>query len=162
MNGVKLEEKSKPIENGDAKLVDVEEDTITGAEVDDKSTPPTPTFSQPDILFEAHTPSVLTMPESGSAQEATPPPTPKPTPQQRPKPKRKPTKPFASPAEDDDKDYPISTDRAEAISRWVREAPISIEGTGKGKKGAKKGTKKERNGLSDVGTEREVVEEEVD
>ncbi|KAF2419025.1 hypothetical protein EJ08DRAFT_654074 [Tothia fuscella] len=50
-----------------------------------------------------------------------------------------------SPALKDD-DYPISTERAEAISRWVREAPISVEGASKGKKGAKK-PKGKRSGL---------------
>jgi len=41
-------------------------------------------------------------------------------------------------AQDDGKEYPISTERAEAISRWVREAPLTIEGAGKGKKSGKK------------------------
>jgi hypothetical protein len=41
-------------------------------------------------------------------------------------------------AQDEGKDYPISTERAEAISRWVREAPLTVEGAGKGKKGGKK------------------------
>ncbi|KIW03367.1 uncharacterized protein PV09_05575 [Verruconis gallopava] len=41
-------------------------------------------------------------------------------------------------AQDDGKDYPISTERAEAISRWVREAPLTVDGAGKGKKSGKK------------------------
>lgn len=31
-------------------------------------------------------------------------------------------------AQDDGKEYPISTDRAEAIARWIREAPLSMGG----------------------------------
>jgi hypothetical protein len=41
-------------------------------------------------------------------------------------------------AQDEGKDYPISTERAEAISRWVREAPLTVEGAGKNKKSGKK------------------------
>jgi hypothetical protein len=41
-------------------------------------------------------------------------------------------------AQDEGKDYPISTERAEAISRWVKEAPLTVEGAGKGKKAGKK------------------------
>jgi hypothetical protein len=72
-------------------------------------------------------------------------------------------------AQDDGKDYPISTERAEAISRWVREAPISVEGASKGKKGAKKPKpKRDTAGLEDGvqglelddGAER--IEEEID
>jgi hypothetical protein len=48
-------------------------------------------------------------------------------------------------AQDDGKDYPISTDRAEAISRWVREAPLTVEGA-KGKRGGKKGKAKKSPG----------------
>lgn len=43
-------------------------------------------------------------------------------------------------AQEDGKEYPISTERADAIARWIREAPVgSVEGEGKLKKGAKKG-----------------------
>jgi hypothetical protein len=41
--------------------------------------------------------------------------------------------------DESEKDYPISTDRAEAIARWIREAPLSMGG---GKK--KRPTKKKR------------------
>lgn len=41
-------------------------------------------------------------------------------------------------AQDEGKEYPISTERAEAISRWVREAPLTVDGAGKGKKSGKK------------------------
>jgi hypothetical protein len=71
-------------------------------------------------------------------------------------------------AQDDGKDYPISTERAEAISRWVREAPISVEGASKGKKGAKKpktkrdaGLEEELQGL-DLENGAGRVEEEID
>lgn len=42
-------------------------------------------------------------------------------------------------AQEDGKEYPISTERAEAIARWIREAPLTVEGSGKTKRGAKKG-----------------------
>ena len=41
-------------------------------------------------------------------------------------------------AQEDGKEYPISTERAEAISRWVREAPLTIEGSSKSKRNGKK------------------------
>jgi len=70
------------------------------------------------------------------------------------------------------KEYPISTDRAEAIARWVREAPLVVEGSGAGRKKKKSGKAraktsglgKEFGGLS-VGTtegDGEGGEEEVD
>jgi len=40
------------------------------------------------------------------------------------------------------KEYPISTDRAEAIARWVREAPLVLEGAGGGKKKKRSGKAK--------------------
>lgn len=40
-------------------------------------------------------------------------------------------------AQDDGKEYPISTERAEAIARWIREAPLSMGGVKK-KRPAKK------------------------
>ena len=42
-------------------------------------------------------------------------------------------------AQEDGKEYPISTERAEAIARWVREAPLTAAGAGKTKRGPKKG-----------------------
>ncbi len=42
-------------------------------------------------------------------------------------------------AQEDGKEYPISTERAEAVARWVKEAPLTVEGAGKAKRGAKKG-----------------------
>ncbi|QDS72626.1 hypothetical protein FKW77_002232 [Venturia effusa] len=179
-NGTEFEENSerKPIEDGGEVKAVEEKEAIDGAQTDEETIsvaaePKTSTWKQP--------PPEPTIEPTTPTQPATEPETPttttngtsKPPPQQqRSKPKRKPTKPFASPAEDDDKDYPISTDRAEAIARWVREAPVSIEGASKGKKGAKKGMKKNREGDGDgdgdveagvgVGAEREVVEEEVD
>lgn len=74
----------------------------------------------------------------------------------------------------EEKEYPISTERAEAITRWVKEAPLSVEG-GK-KKGAKKGKTRKKGvdgetaGLEDsVGSlsaqhegEAGRVEEEID
>jgi hypothetical protein len=73
-------------------------------------------------------------------------------------------------AQDDGKDYPISTERAEAISRWVKEAPISVEGASKGKKGTRKPkSKRDTSGLEDdiqilelVDDGVERVEEEID
>ena len=41
-------------------------------------------------------------------------------------------------AQEDGKEYPISTERAEAIARWVREAPLTVAGAGKTKRVPKK------------------------
>lgn len=41
-------------------------------------------------------------------------------------------------AQEDGKEYPISTERAEAVARWIREAPLTVDGLGKSKRGAKK------------------------
>jgi hypothetical protein len=75
-------------------------------------------------------------------------------------------------AQEDGKEYPISTERAEAIVRWVREAPVGNDATGssrKKKKGAKGGLKKsdlegDMGGLKieEDGEGFEPVEEEVD
>lgn len=73
-------------------------------------------------------------------------------------------------AQEDGKEYPISTDRAQAIVRWIREAPVGESGGTKRKKraGAKvsskgKGVEERMAGLK-VGAEEsfERVEEEVD
>jgi hypothetical protein len=170
VNGVKLDDTPKSVENGNVEAVEEVEDAILGAETNSTpEAPPSPSISQPESVFTPETPftkleSPPPLPAKDSIVNGTA--TPPPTPQQKPKPKRKATKPIASPAEDDDKDYPISTDRAEAISRWVREAPISIEGAGKGKKGAKKAIKKPsavgQEEDASLGAEREIVEEEVD
>lgn len=42
-------------------------------------------------------------------------------------------------AQEDGKEYPISTERAQAIVRWIKEAPLGIEGGEKGKKKGGKG-----------------------
>jgi len=68
------------------------------------------------------------------------------------------------------KEYPISTERAEAIARWVREAPLVIEGAGGGKKkkrsgkgkGKPLGLAKEMSGLSVATEATEEGHEEVD
>ncbi len=49
-------------------------------------------------------------------------------------------------AQEDGKEYPISTERAEAVARWVKEAPISVAGTGKTKRGPKKGKGRKETG----------------
>ena len=56
-------------------------------------------------------------------------------------------------AQEDGKEYPISTERAEAIARWVREAPLTVAGAGKPKRGPKrgKGRKELKDGASDLG-----------
>ncbi|KAI8942892.1 hypothetical protein NX059_000932 [Plenodomus lindquistii] len=54
--------------------------------------------------------------------------------------------------QDDAREYPISTERAEAIARWVREAPGVVEG-GKGKKRGKgKGKGKGKGGRAKNGS----------
>ena len=78
---------------------------------------------------------------------------------------------------DDDKEYPISTERAALIVRWIREAPLSVAGSGKKKRPIRK---KAANGATTAaaenvnpsmaklslghtnGVKKEVVEEEVD
>ena len=42
-------------------------------------------------------------------------------------------------AQEDGKEYPISTERAEAVARWIREAPLTVEGSGKTRRGPRKG-----------------------
>jgi hypothetical protein len=69
-------------------------------------------------------------------------------------------------AQDEGKDYPISTERAEAISRWVREAPLTVEGAKK-KAGRKGKAKKSAPSLSQSEQKLELqdddrVEEEID
>ncbi|KAI1981195.1 hypothetical protein LOZ54_005656 [Ophidiomyces ophidiicola] len=50
-------------------------------------------------------------------------------------------------AQDDGREYPICTERAEGIVRWVQEAPLSTgEGRAKGKKGRKKKASKTESG----------------
>ncbi|EMD69661.1 hypothetical protein GGP41_001197 [Bipolaris sorokiniana] len=90
-------------------------------------------------------------PISHSALSPSPPPPPPPP----PPPKRW--------AQDDGREYPISTERAEAISRWVRDAPpvgdVSAGGAGGVRKKRAKG-KARKGGVSRVGVEslREGVE----
>nr|POE74780.1 hypothetical protein CFP56_37311 [Quercus suber] len=40
--------------------------------------------------------------------------------------------------DEDTKEYPITTERAEAIARWIKEAPLSMLGPGKKKRPARK------------------------
>ena len=70
-------------------------------------------------------------------------------------------------AQEDGKEYPISTERAAAIVRWIREAPIGGEAGGPRKK--KKGTKPkaafvEEDGVANLSVSEsfEPIEEEVD
>ena len=60
-------------------------------------------------------------------------------------------------AQEDGKEYPISTERAEAVARWVREAPLSVPGMGKGKAGAKKGRARKVPGPESNGNEDESL-----
>ncbi|KAK3047002.1 hypothetical protein LTS18_013245 [Coniosporium uncinatum] len=62
------------------------------------------------------------------------------------------------------KEYPISTERAEAIARWVREAPLVIEGAGGGKKKKRSGKSKGKpsdlaKGMSGMSVATEATEE---
>ncbi|OAL54504.1 hypothetical protein IQ07DRAFT_583788 [Pyrenochaeta sp. DS3sAY3a] len=70
-------------------------------------------------------------------------------------------------AQDDGREYPISTERAEAISRWVREAPRVVESSGGRKKRAKakgraKGDTGEKGVAGGVEGLKLAEEEEVD
>ncbi|KAF2682298.1 hypothetical protein K458DRAFT_307737 [Lentithecium fluviatile CBS 122367] len=65
-----------------------------------------------------------------------------------------PTSPAPAPkrwAQDDGREYPISTERAEAISRWVRDAPPVAEGSG-GKKRRPRPKGKKANLLKEEST----------
>ena len=63
-------------------------------------------------------------------------------------------------AQEDGKEYPISTERAQAIVRWIREAPVGGEAGGTKKK--KRGTKPGVKGKSKVGPEESVSDLKVD
>ncbi|KAF2451265.1 hypothetical protein P171DRAFT_2940 [Karstenula rhodostoma CBS 690.94] len=70
-------------------------------------------------------------------------------------------------AQDDGREYPISTERAEAISRWVRDAPPITEGTGKKRRPRPKGKKpnmlkQESTGLEGSVDNMSVQDEEVE
>ncbi|EKG16707.1 hypothetical protein MPH_06048 [Macrophomina phaseolina MS6] len=70
-------------------------------------------------------------------------------------------------AQEDGKEYPVSTERAEVIARWVREAPLSVREGGKkrkGKKGArrKEGAKTESKEELEWSVEGERVSEKID
>jgi hypothetical protein len=82
-----------------------------------------------------------------------------------------PTSPIPAPkrwAQDDGREYPISTERAEAISRWVRDAPPVAEGSGGKKrrprpKGKKANLlKEESTGLEGSVASLSVQEEEIE
>ena len=51
---------------------------------------------------------------------------------------------------EDGKEYPISTDRAEAISRWIREAPLSLGGAKKRRPARKKKAPAQGDGSNGV------------
>ena len=67
-------------------------------------------------------------------------------------------------AQEDGKEYPISTERADAIGRWIREAPLTVEGAGGKKRSGKK--KVRRSGAGKVGVPHQEThhkpEEELD
>ncbi len=56
------------------------------------------------------------------------------------------------------KEYPISTDRAEAIARWIKEAPLSMAGTGAKKRKKRRPAGATANCHSSAGVSREVSE----
>jgi hypothetical protein len=73
-------------------------------------------------------------------------------------------------AQDDGKEYPISTERAAAIVRWIKEAPVGGDSTGvkKKKKSGKSGVNGKGKGVREgveelsIGEEFEKVDEEVE
>ena len=62
-------------------------------------------------------------------------------------------------AQEDGREYPISTERAEAISRWVREAPLTVAGAGRTKRGLKKSKEGSDVNLGVVNKELDVKDE---
>ncbi|KAA6411029.1 MAG: fungal specific transcription factor domain-containing [Lasallia pustulata] len=64
-------------------------------------------------------------------------------------------------AQEDGKEYSISTERADAIARWVREAPLSVEGTGKTRKSGKKGREANIPEISTTSLSQELEEASV-
>ena len=62
-------------------------------------------------------------------------------------------------AQEDGKEYPISTERAEAISRWVRQAPLLMAGDGKVKCGSKKSRDNTERGLCAAAKELDISSE---
>ncbi len=65
-------------------------------------------------------------------------------------------------AQEDGKEYPISTERAEAVARWIREAPLTMEGAGKTKRSTKKGKTKQDPGRAASGVEASTESLDVD
>ena len=58
-------------------------------------------------------------------------------------------------AQEDGKEYAISTERAEAVARWVREAPLTFESAGKPKRRPRNGKSKteSKSGIQGISTE---------
>ncbi|KAF1992750.1 hypothetical protein P154DRAFT_504484 [Amniculicola lignicola CBS 123094] len=98
----------------------------------------TTTSTSPSISNSTNTPASNTSTSTSTPTPSTPLPKSNP-PSPAPQPKRW--------AQDDGREYPISTERAEAISRWVRDAPLVVEGAGSGKKGKRRGKGRARSGL---------------
>ena len=63
-------------------------------------------------------------------------------------------------AQEDGKEYPISTERAEAISRWVRQAPLLVVGAGKTKRGHKKSKENSGGDLNAAARELDIKNEQ--
>lgn len=63
-------------------------------------------------------------------------------------------------AQEDGKEYPISTERAEAVAKWVREAPQTVVGASKPKRGPKKG--KGRKATDNDGTDLSASVDQLD
>ncbi|KAK0252367.1 hypothetical protein LTR91_024762 [Friedmanniomyces endolithicus] len=109
---------------------------------DDASTPtPLPSATTPNPNPPTSTPSTSATTAPCPSPQRQPPPQPQPQlpqPPQQQQPKR-----WAP--DDSGREYPISTDRAEAIARWIREAPLSMgagSGTGRKRRPARKGGRK--------------------
>ncbi|KAK0949557.1 hypothetical protein LTR91_026357, partial [Friedmanniomyces endolithicus] len=64
-------------------------------------------------------------------------------------PQQQPQQPKRWAPDETGREYPISTDRAEAIARWIREAPLSMgagSGTGRKRRPARKAGRKGGDG----------------
>ncbi|KAK0888064.1 hypothetical protein LTR02_016646 [Friedmanniomyces endolithicus] len=113
----------------------------------DASTPtPTTCASNPNPHPPTSTPTTSAATAAPSPSQQQPQPQPQPP---LPQPQQQPQQPKRWAPDETGREYPISTDRAEAIARWIREAPLSMgagSGTGRKRRPARKAGRKGGDG----------------